>query len=59
MKAVSDAQQEITDFTEVIDEEENKAVFEQAQKSKEKDAKDIKPWLHSEHPGWYHVNGKP
>ena len=59
MKAVNDAQQEITDFTELMREEESKTVLTQAKKSKENDPKNIKPWLSSEHPSWYQGNGKP
>lgn len=58
IKAVNDAQQEISDFAELMGEDESKAVLTQAKKSKEKDPKDIKPWLHSEHPDWYRPDSK-
>lgn len=59
MKAVTDAQADITNFTELMREDETKAVFAQATKSQQQDSTDIKPWRHKDHPGWYDFNGKP
>ena len=58
MKAVNDAQADITDFSEMMREEESRAVFVQAQKSHQEDSTDVKPWRHKDHPGWYDFNGK-
>ncbi len=59
MKAINDAQTDITEFTEMMREEETKAVLEQAQKSHQQDSTDVKPWRHKDHPGWYEGLGKP
>lgn len=58
LKAVKDAQSDITEFTELMQEDESKEVFAQAQKSQQQDPTDIKPWRHRDHPGWYDFNGK-
>lgn len=58
MKAVTDAQSDITDFTELMREDESKAMFAQAIKSHQEDSTEIKPWRHKDHPGWYDFNSK-
>lgn len=58
MKAVTDAQADITDFTELVRDDESKAIFAQALKSQQEDPTDIKSWRHKDHPSWYDLNGK-
>lgn len=58
MKAVNDAQSDIADFTELMRDEQSKAIFSKAVKSHQEDSTDVKPWRHKDHPGWYDFNGK-
>ncbi|CAH0044110.1 unnamed protein product [Clonostachys solani] len=53
MKAVSEAQEDVRDFTDQMHDEETKAVFDRAKKSEQEDPKGIKPWRHKDHPDWY------
>ncbi len=58
MKAVNDSQVDITEFTALMNESESKAVLARAEKSRQEDPTDIKPWRHKDHPDWYDLNGK-
>lgn len=58
LKAANDAQSGISDFTDLMHEEETKAIFAQAIKSQQEDPSDIKPWRYKDHADWFDTNGK-
>lgn len=56
MKAVTEAQAEVTEFTELMRDEMTKQVFAQADKSREENPFGIKPWRHMDHPNWFNMD---
>ncbi|PHH77021.1 hypothetical protein CDD80_993 [Ophiocordyceps camponoti-rufipedis] len=56
MKAVADTQAEITEFTELMRDEESKQIFAQATKSREERPNGIKSWRHEDFPHWYDLD---
>ena len=58
MKAVSDAQANVKEFTEMMREGTSKDIFEHAEKSQAADPNGIKPWRHEDHPDWFRLDSK-
>lgn len=53
VRAVTDAQAEVKEFADLMRDEESKAVFAQADKSREDNPFGIKTWMHKDHPDWF------
>ncbi|TQV91807.1 hypothetical protein IF1G_09392 [Cordyceps javanica] len=56
MKAVSEAQGNIKEFTELMRDDKSKDVFALADRSKEENPFGIKPWRHQDHPNWFNLD---
>ncbi|KAF4591464.1 ribosomal L34e [Ophiocordyceps camponoti-floridani] len=56
MKVVADTQAEITEFTELMRDDESKQVFAQVKKSREDRPNSIKSWRHEDFPHWYDLD---
>jgi hypothetical protein len=57
-KSVASASTEIKDFRTLYKSEETTKIFEQAQKSRQAQPKDINVWRARDHPDWLDVNEK-
>jgi len=53
MKAVQEAQADLSDFIELMRHEDSKAVLAKAKESREQDPEGIKQWDYTEHPDWF------
>jgi hypothetical protein len=51
--AAEGAVNDVKDFTKLMQDEESRKVFEQAQKSEQTDPSDIKTWRHKDNPDWF------
>lgn len=56
MKAVGDAQADVSDFTELMRNETSKGVFAQVDKSVQENPMGIKPWRHKDYPNWCNLD---
>ncbi|KHO01152.1 uncharacterized protein MAM_00153 [Metarhizium album ARSEF 1941] len=56
VKAVSDAQMEVKEFTDLMRDETNRQVFAQAEKSRQDNPIGIMPWRHKDHPDWFKMD---
>ncbi|PNY26724.1 Uncharacterized protein TCAP_03345 [Tolypocladium capitatum] len=56
MKAVTEAQAEVSEFTELMRDDATKQVFARADKSREENPFGIKPWRHMDHPNWFNMD---
>ncbi|KAG8424214.1 hypothetical protein J3458_001034 [Metarhizium acridum] len=56
VKAVSDAQMDVKEFTELMRDETTKQVFAQAEKSRQDNPLGIKQWRHKDHPDWFKMD---
>ncbi|KAK8922329.1 hypothetical protein VCV18_006383 [Metarhizium anisopliae] len=56
VKAVSDAQMDVKEFTELMRDETTKQVFAQAEKSRQDNPLGIKQWRHKDHPNWFKMD---
>ncbi|EQK97457.1 hypothetical protein G6O67_001347 [Ophiocordyceps sinensis] len=58
MRAVEDAQADVTEVTELMKDEESKQVFARADKSREQNPFGIKPWKHTGDSEWLKTEDK-
>ncbi|KAG5987026.1 hypothetical protein E4U43_005264 [Claviceps pusilla] len=52
VKAVTDAQLDIKEFTELMRDEKSKQIFAYVERSRQEDPLGINPWRHKDHPDW-------
>ncbi|KAG5950103.1 hypothetical protein E4U53_005485 [Claviceps sorghi] len=58
VKAVTDAQLDIREFTELMTDEKSKHIFAYAERSRQEDPLGIKPWRHKDYPDWFKVDSE-
>jgi hypothetical protein len=58
MKAVSDAQAEVAQFSQLMKDETSQEVFARAEKSRQENPLGIKPWRHKDHPDWFKLDAE-
>ncbi|KAG5985292.1 hypothetical protein E4U55_006772 [Claviceps digitariae] len=56
VKAVTDAQLDIREFTELMKDEKSKQIFAYVERSRQEDPLGIKPWRHKDHPDWFKMD---
>lgn len=53
VKAVTDAQLDIREFTELMRDDKSKQIFAYVERSRQEDPLGINPWRHKDHPDWF------
>lgn len=56
MKAVNEAQLNVKEFTELMQDDISREVFAMADKSREENPFGIRPWKHKDHPNWFNLD---
>ncbi|KAG6077226.1 hypothetical protein E4U30_003374 [Claviceps sp. LM220 group G6] len=58
VKAVTEAQSDVAEFTELMRDEKSKQIFTHAERSQQEDPLGIIPWRHKDCPDWLKTDGE-
>ncbi|KAG5973021.1 hypothetical protein E4U58_005868 [Claviceps cyperi] len=58
VKAVTEAQSDVAEFTELMRDEKSKQIFTHVARSRQEDPLGITPWRHKDFPDWFKTDGE-